>query len=48
MTNGVTPRRFVQSSPTCACPAHLITEGLGTDKWVADLELLRASGASWP
>lgn len=39
VTNGVTPRRFVKlANPRLS---GLITEGLGTDKWVADLELLK-------
>ena len=39
VTNGVTPRRFVRlANPRLS---DLITEGLGTDKWVADLELLK-------
>ena len=39
VTNGVTPRRFVKlANPRLS---DLITEGLGTDKWVADLELLK-------
>ena len=39
VTNGVTPRRFVKLANPCL--SDLITEGLGTDKWVADLELLK-------
>ena len=39
VTNGVTPRRFIRlANPRLS---GLITEGLGTDKWVADLELLK-------
>lgn len=39
VTNGVTPRRFVKlANPRLS---DLITEGLDTDKWVADLELLK-------
>ena len=39
VTNGVTPRRFVKlANPRLS---DLITEGLGTDKWVVDLELLK-------
>ena len=39
VTNGVTPRRFVKlANPRLS---DLITEGLGTDKWVGDLELLK-------
>ena len=39
VTNGVTPRRFVKlANPRLS---DLITEGLGTDKWVSDLELLK-------
>ena len=39
VTNGVTPRRFVKlANPRLS---DLITEGLGTDKWVADLEMLK-------
>ncbi|PJM78474.1 glycogen/starch/alpha-glucan phosphorylase [Bifidobacterium scaligerum] len=38
VTNGVTPRRFVKlANPGLS---DLITEGLGTDKWLSDLELL--------
>ena len=38
VTNGVTPRRFVRlSNPRMSA---LITEGLGTDAWQGDLELL--------
>lgn len=38
VTNGVTPRRFVKlANPGLS---DLITEGLGTDKWVSDLEML--------
>ncbi|MBT1162690.1 MULTISPECIES: glycogen/starch/alpha-glucan phosphorylase [Bifidobacterium] len=38
VTNGVTPRRFVKlANPALS---DLITEGLGTDKWVSDLEML--------
>ena len=39
VTNGVTPRRFVKlANPRLS---DLITEGLGTDKWVSDLELIK-------
>ena len=39
VTNGVTPRRFVKlANPRLS---DLITEGLGTDKWLSDLELLK-------
>ena len=39
VTNGVTPRRFVKlANPRLS---DLITEGLGTDKWVSDLEMLK-------
>lgn len=39
VTNGVTPRRFIRlANPRLS---DLITEGLGADKWVADLELLK-------
>ena len=39
VTNGVTPRRFIKlANPRLS---DLITEGLGTDKWIADLELLK-------
>ena len=39
VTNGVTPRRFVKlANPRLSA---LITEGLGTDKWLSDLELLK-------
>ena len=39
VTNGVTPRRFIRlANPRLS---DLITEGLGIDKWVADLELLK-------
>ncbi|NEG55555.1 glycogen/starch/alpha-glucan phosphorylase [Bifidobacterium platyrrhinorum] len=39
VTNGVTPRRFVKlANPALS---DLITEGLGTDKWVSDLEMLQ-------
>ncbi|WP_170114946.1 glycogen/starch/alpha-glucan phosphorylase [Bifidobacterium callitrichidarum] len=39
VTNGVTPRRFVKlANPGLS---DLITEGLGTDKWLSDLELLQ-------
>lgn len=39
VTNGVTPRRFVRlANPGLS---DLITEGLGTDAWVADLDLLK-------
>ena len=39
MTNGVTPRRFVKlANPRLS---DLITEGLGTDKWLSDLEMLK-------
>ncbi|NEG70579.1 glycogen/starch/alpha-glucan phosphorylase [Bifidobacterium choloepi] len=38
VTNGVTPRRFVKlANPGLS---DLITEGLGTDKWLEDLDLL--------
>ncbi|MER8322389.1 glycogen/starch/alpha-glucan phosphorylase, partial [Acinetobacter baumannii] len=38
VTNGVTPRRFMKlANPGLS---DLITEGLGTDKWLEDLELL--------
>ncbi len=38
VTNGVTPRRFVKlANPALS---DLITEGLGTDKWISDLEML--------
>lgn len=39
VTNGVTPRRFIKlANPRLS---DLITEGLGTDKWLSDLELLK-------
>ncbi|MEE1295721.1 MAG: glycogen/starch/alpha-glucan phosphorylase, partial [Bifidobacterium sp.] len=39
VTNGVTPRRFIKlANPGLS---NLITEGLGTDKWLEDLELLK-------
>ena len=39
VTNGVTPRRFVRlANPRLSA---LITEGLGTDKWLSDLEMLQ-------
>ncbi|PLS29254.1 glycogen/starch/alpha-glucan phosphorylase [Bifidobacterium parmae] len=39
VTNGVTPRRFIKlANPALS---DLITEGLGTDKWLSDLELLQ-------
>ena len=39
VTNGVTPRRFVKlTNPRLS---DLITEGLGTDKWLSDLEMLK-------
>ncbi|MBT1174310.1 glycogen/starch/alpha-glucan phosphorylase [Bifidobacterium sp. LC6] len=39
VTNGVTPRRFVKlANPALS---DLITEGLGTDKWISDLEMLK-------
>ncbi|MBM6700428.1 glycogen/starch/alpha-glucan phosphorylase [Bifidobacterium pullorum subsp. saeculare] len=39
VTNGVTPRRFVKlANPRLS---DLITEGLGTDKWLTDLEMLK-------
>lgn len=39
VTNGVTPRRFMKlANPGLS---DLITEGLGTDKWLEDLELLK-------
>lgn len=38
VTNGVTPRRFIKlANPGLS---DLITEGLGTDKWLSNLELL--------
>ncbi len=38
VTNGVTPRRFIKlANPRLS---ELITEGLGTDKWLEDLDLL--------
>lgn len=38
VTNGVTPRRFVKlANPRLS---DLITEGLGTDRWVSHLEML--------
>ncbi|KFI95658.1 glycogen/starch/alpha-glucan phosphorylase [Bifidobacterium stellenboschense] len=38
VTNGVTPRRFIKlANPRLS---DLITEGLGTDKWISDLDLL--------
>lgn len=38
VTNGVTPRRFIKlANPGLS---DLITEGLGTDKWLSDLEML--------
>ena len=41
VTNGVTPRRFIKlANPRLS---DLITEGLGTDKWLSDLELLKGS-----
>ena len=39
VTNGVTPRRFIRlANPRLSA---LITEGLGTDKWLSDLDLLQ-------
>ncbi|MBT1179710.1 glycogen/starch/alpha-glucan phosphorylase [Bifidobacterium vespertilionis] len=39
VTNGVTPRRFIRlANPRLS---NLITEGLGTDKWLSDLDLLK-------
>lgn len=39
VTNGVTPRRFVKlANPRLS---DLITEGLGADKWLSDLEMLK-------
>ncbi|PJM74253.1 glycogen phosphorylase [Bifidobacterium primatium] len=39
VTNGVTPRRFIRlANPRLS---NLITEGLGTDKWLSDLDLLQ-------
>lgn len=39
VTNGVTPRRFIKlANPRLS---NLITEGLGTDKWLEDLEMLQ-------
>lgn len=39
VTNGVTPRRFVKlANPRLSA---LITEGLGTDKWLEDLDMLQ-------
>lgn len=39
VTNGVTPRRFIKlANPRLS---DLITEGLGTDKWLTDLEMLQ-------
>ncbi|MCI1831933.1 MAG: glycogen/starch/alpha-glucan phosphorylase [Bifidobacterium sp.] len=39
VTNGVTPRRFVRlANPRLS---DLITEGLGTDRWVSDLGMLK-------
>lgn len=39
VTNGVTPRRFMRlANPRLSA---LITEGLGTDRWLSDLELLQ-------
>ena len=39
VTNGVTPRRFVKlANPRLS---DLITESLGTDKWLSDLEMLK-------
>ena len=39
VTNGVTPRRFIKlANPRLS---DVITEGLGTDKWLEDLELLK-------
>ena len=45
VTNGVTPRRFIKlANPRLS---DVITEGLGTDKWLSDLELLKGS-SRWP
>lgn len=39
VTNGVTPRRFIKlANPRLS---DLITEGLGTDKWLSDLDMLK-------
>ena len=39
VTNGVTPRRFIKlANPRLS---DLITEGLGTDKWLNDLDMLQ-------
>ena len=39
VTNGVTPRRFIKlANPRLS---DVITEGLGTGKWLSDLELLK-------
>ena len=39
VTNGVTPRRFIKlANPRLS---DVITEGLGTDKWLSDLEMLK-------
>ena len=39
VTNGVTPRRFIKlANPRLS---DLITEGLGTDRWLSDLEMLK-------
>ena len=38
VTNGVTPRRFIKLANLGL--SDLITEGLGTDKWLSNLELL--------
>ena len=39
VTNGVTPRRFIKlANPRLS---DLITEGLGTDKWLNDLDVLQ-------
>ena len=39
VTNGVTPRRFVKlANPRLS---DLITEGLGTDRWITNLELFK-------
>ncbi|KFI98932.1 glycogen/starch/alpha-glucan phosphorylase [Bifidobacterium subtile] len=38
VTNGVTPRRFIRiANPRLSA---LITEGLGTDRWLSDLDML--------
>lgn len=39
VTNGVTPRRFIKlANPRLS---DLITEGLGTDRWLSDLDMLK-------